>query len=159
MADLLRVVDAKEYAIESAGFTNNLLGHMGEWHVREHLTDAGVAVAMPAASNAPGLDLWADGHAINVKTWENAASAASSHFSRYPDIPIIVPGDAAHIPADALHFDPSSGLDAAALAGSDHLVIVDDALSRADPLDQTNHALEIAGDPGPHLHRLSTSRG
>ncbi len=129
-----------------------LRGHVGEWHVREHLMDASIEVAMPAASNAPGLDLWADGHAVNVKIVEDAASAASSHFSRYPDIPIIVPGDAAHIPADALHFDPSSGLDTAALAGSDHLVLVDDALSRADVLDQTNHALEVRGDPGPHLH-------
>jgi len=152
MADLLRVVHAKEYAIESAGFARKLLGHVGEWHAQEHLMDAGVAVAMPAASNVPGLDLWADGHAMNVKTVKDAASAAYSHFAEYPDIPILVPADATNIPADALHFDPSAGFDAAALAGSDHLVVVDDALSHADVLDQTNHALDVAGDPGPHLH-------
>ncbi|HET9954642.1 MAG TPA: hypothetical protein VFQ61_09060 [Polyangiaceae bacterium] len=152
MADLLRVVDTKEYAIQSAGLLNKLLGHVGEWHARDHLASAGFSVSMPEATNAPGLDLWADGNAVNVKTVKDAAAAAYQHFGDYPDIPIIVPADAANIPSDALHFDPSSGFDSAALAGGDHLVVVDHALSHADVLDQSQNALDVLGDPGPHLH-------
>lgn len=152
VADLLQVVDAKSYATESAGFVNKLLGHVGEWHAQEHLASAGFGVSMPEASNVPGLDLWVDGHAVNIKTVKDAAAAAYSHFGDYSDIPIVVPADAANIPADALHFDPSSGFEHAALAGSDHLVVVDQALSHADVLDQSTHALDVLGSPGPHIH-------
>jgi hypothetical protein len=151
VADLLRIIDAKGYAIESEGFARKLLGHLGEWHVHDHLIQAGVDVAMPATSNAPGLDLWANGHAMNVKTVKDAATAASAHFADHPDIPIVLPGDAADIPADALHFDPSEGFDTAVLAGSDHVVVVDDALSHADIVDQTHHLRDLAGDPGPDI--------
>lgn len=152
VADLLRVVDAKGYAVESAGFAHKLLGHVGEWQVQDHLMAAGATVAMPAATNTPGFDLLADGQAMNVKTVGDAATAAHAHFADYPDIPIIVPSDAAHIPPDALHFDPGAGLDAAAIAGHDHLVIVDAALSHAEMAGQTDHALDVVSDPGPHLH-------
>lgn len=152
VADLLRLVDAKSYAIESAAFANKLLGHVGEWHVQEHLIHAGASVVMPTGTNEAGLDMWADGHAVNVKTVADAGAAASSHFSGYPDIPIVVPFDSSHISSDALHFDPTSGFDAAALAGSDHLTIVDDALSHADMVGQTGHALNVLSNPGPHHH-------
>jgi hypothetical protein len=152
MADLLQVVDTKGYALGSAEFVNKLLGHVGEWHAQEHLASAGLDVSMPDATNVPGLDLWVDGHAVNIKTVKDAAAAAYSHFGDYPDIPIVVPADAENIPADALHFDPSSGFDHVGLAGSDHLVIVDHALSHADVLDQSNHALDVLRNPGLHLH-------
>lgn len=151
-ADLLRVVDAKGYAIETTGFFNKLLGHVGEWHVQEHLMNADVAVAMPAGSNEPGTDIWADGHPLNVKAWADASDAAHSHFADYPHIPIVVPADAADVPADALHFDPAHGLDTSVLAGSDHLTVVDDALSRAELDDHTDNAIDVLQDPGPHLH-------
>ena len=152
VADMLRVADVKEYAIHSASFASKLLGHVGEWHVQEHLMQAGVPVAMPVNSNEPGLDMWADGHPVNVKTYADAASAASSHFSDHPNIPIVVPYDAKNIPAEALHFDPSAGFDAAGLEGSDHLTIVDNSFSHADMVLQNDHALDVLGHPGPHLH-------
>ena len=152
VADLLNLVDAKGYALESAQFANKLLGHVGEWHVQEHMIQAGVNVAMPVGTNEPGLDMWVDGHALNVKTVADAGAAASSHFADYPDIPIVVPIDAAHIPADALHFDPRTGLDTAALTGSDHLTIVDETFSHAEMLGQTHNAIDVLNHPGPHLH-------
>jgi len=151
-ADLLRVVDAKGYAIETAGFFNKLLGHLGEWHVQEHLMEAGHAVAMPFASNQPAVDLLVDGHGVNVKTVADAAAAAHAHFADHPDVPIVVPVDAANIPPDALYFDPVHGLDAAALAEADHAVIVDTALSHADMAEQAHGAIDVLQDPGPHAH-------
>ena len=151
VADVLRLIDAKGYAIETAGFTHKLLGHLGEWHVQEHMIQAGMPVAMPFGSNEPGLDMWVGEHAVNVKTVADAGGAAAGHFADYPHIPIVVPSDAAHIPADALHFDPTHGLDPSMLRG-DHLTVVDDALRHADMVAHTDHALNVLGDPGPHLH-------
>ena len=152
LADLLNLVDAKQYAIGSAGFHYKLLGHVGEWHVREHLDNAGAAVVMPRSTNEPGLDLWADGHAINVKTVADAGAAASQHFADYPGIPIIVPSDAVHIPTDALHFGHAAWLSSSELAEHDHLTIVDDALSHADIAENTSHATDVLQDSGAHLH-------
>lgn len=152
VADLLRLVDAKAYAIESDGFFNMLLGHVGEWHALEHLHDAGIPAAMAYGANQAGYDVVANGHEMNVKTVQDAAAAARAHFSSYPDTPIIVPGDAAHIPADALHFDPSAGFDTAAVGANSHQVIVDVALSHAEVADQTQTALDVLADPGAHAH-------
>jgi len=151
-ADLLKMVNAKGYAIETAGFFNKLLGHVGEWHVQEHLAAAGHAVAMPSVTNEPSVDLWVDGHGMNVKTVADVATAAHEHFADHPDVPIIVPADAANIPEDALYFDPAHGLDVAALAVSDHAVIVDSALSHADVAQQAHDAIDLLQDPGPHAH-------
>jgi hypothetical protein len=151
VADLLNVVDAHKYPLESAGFFNNLLGHLGEWPVGEHLINAGAAVSMPLSSNHPGLDLWVDGNPVNVKTVADAASLGG-HFSTYPDIPVFVPFDAANIPADALHFNALNGFNSEVLAGSHNLMIVDDALSHADMAHQTRDAIDVLNHPGPHLH-------
>lgn len=152
VADLLTVVDAKSYAIESAGFFNKLLGHVGEWHALEHLQQAEIPVSMPLGSNQEGWDIQAGDIGVNVKTVKDAASAASSHFSKYPDMPIIVPGDAAHIPSDALYFDPSIGMSLDAIGSHHHQVIVDTALSHADVSEQTHNALDVVSDPGVHAH-------
>jgi gas vesicle protein len=151
-ADLLRVVHAKDYAVDSAGFFNKLLGHVGEWHVQEHLMRAGHAVAMPWATNEPSVDMWVDGHGVNVKTVSDCASAAQEHFAQHPDIAIVVPSDAANIPDDALYFNPAHGLDLSALADSDHTVIVDTALSHADVAGQVHDAVDVLQDPYPHPH-------
>jgi hypothetical protein len=152
VADLLTVVDAKSYAIESAGFFNKLLGHVGEWHALEHLQQAEIPVSMPLGSNQEGWDIQAGEVGINVKTVQDAASAASSHFAKYPDLPIIVPGDAAHIPSDALYFDPSKGMSLDAIGSHHHQVIVDTALSHADVAEQTHNAIDVVSDPGVHAH-------
>ena len=151
-ADLLRVVDAKGYAVQSAGFFNKLLGHIGEWHVREHFLEAGHTVVMPSGSNEPGVDMWVDGQGVNVKTVDDVLSAANVHFSDHPDIPIVVPADAHNIPPEALHFDPAQGLDMASVAGGDHAIIVDHALSHAELVDQTQNAVDVLSDPAPHAH-------
>lgn len=151
VADLINIVDAKGYAIESVGFFNKLLGHLGEWHVQEHLINAGAAVSMPISSNEPGLDFWVDGHAVNIKTVADAASLGG-HFSSYPDIPTIIPFDADHIPTDALHFNPLEGFDSNVLAGGDHLTMVDDALSHAQMVSEAHGAINVLQNPGPALH-------
>jgi len=115
------------------GEINNLSGHVGEATVLRHLHEAGIDAQLAPVSNQPGWDLSWDGHLVNVKTWSDVGDL-SSHFERYPDIAALVPGDAAGVPADALHFDPvtGTGLDSAhdALAtGSHGVVVVDDALS------------------------------
>jgi hypothetical protein len=150
--DLMKVVDVKGYAVQTAGFLSKLVGHMGEWKVQEHLMSSGIGVSMPFTSNEPGLDMWLDGHAVNVKNYADVGLAAHEHFMAHPDIPIIVPADAANIPADALHFDPSHGMDVSALDHSDHLVIVDHALSHAETVGHAQGAIDTLGDAGPHMH-------
>lgn len=152
VADLFRVVEAKGYLVGTEGFFNKLLGHLGEWHVQEHLMAAGHAVAMPFGTNEPAVDMWVDGHGVNVKTVQDVASAAHEHFAAHPDVPIIVPADAANIPDDALYFDPSNGLDTAVLDSADHTVIVDTALSHAELAQQAKDAIDVLENPAPDAH-------
>ena len=150
--DLMKAVDIKGYALQTDGFINKLVGHIGEWRVQEHFMSAGAGVSMPFASNEPGLDMWLDGHAVNVKNVADVTTAAREHFMLHPDIPIVVPADAAHIPEDALHFDPADGVDLDALGHSDHLVIVDHALSHAETVEHAHGAVDTLVDSGPHLN-------
>jgi len=152
--DLLQVVNARYTwdKIGSDSFFNNLKGHVGEFNVLEHFHQAGVPVGMPDASNAPGTDMWVNGNPVDVKTWSDVSRLGNSHFANYPDIPAIVPHDAANIPDSALHFDPAAGFDPSHLQHSDHLVVVDHALSNADIADQTHHAINVLQDPGPAIH-------
>jgi hypothetical protein len=146
--DLQKVVDAHHYNLGSEAFQRSLAGHVTEFHVADHLQQAGVHVSMPDASNQPGLDLWADGHPLNVKNYQNI-SQLHEHFANYPDIPAVVPADARHIPETALQFSPGDHLDASELVGH-HQVVVDAALSHADGIDSIQHvtgALEGGGVP------------
>ena len=121
-------------------------GHLGEVYVGEHLEQAGQNVVFPEMSNNEGFDLLLQGHEINVKTVSDAYQL-SAHFAEYPDIPVIIPGDAAHIPDGAIHFSPSYGIEdlLKALDSHDsHLVFVDDALSHAEVMGQSGDALELA---------------
>jgi hypothetical protein len=127
---------------------NNLTGHVGEAAVLHHLHDAGVPASWAEHSNQAGWDLNIEGHFVNVKTVSDASTLAT-HFSDYPDIPVVIPGDTAHIPGDAIHFDPMTGhgLDHLhdALAGShEHLVLADDALHGADLHDSVQSAETLA---------------
>lgn len=104
-----------------------------------------------------GYDLASEGFVQSLKGhvggWHvrDAGDAAYEHLLKYPDIPVIVPHDAAHIPSDALHFDPAQGLNLEAVHAA-HGVVVDDALSHADLVADTHHAADVLLDPGPHLH-------
>jgi hypothetical protein len=135
----------------SDGLVENVKGHMGEWLAADHLQHAGHAIEMPWASNNPAFDLKVDGQVFNLKTTKDAASALRDHFADHPDVPVILPHDAAHIPVDAVHFDPTHGLDIASLHEAGASVVVDDALSNADALQSAHEGLDVgAGDV--HLH-------
>lgn len=142
VSDLFQVVELKEYSLASEGFFNKLMGHIGEWHVEEHFQDAGMDVAMPKTGNEPGLDLYVDDVPLQVKTVKDAASGVYKHFSKYPEIPAIVPSDSANIPESALNFNPAEGLDMSELAGSSQQLLVDSAFSYEDVYNSTEGALD-----------------
>ena len=149
VADLLNLVDAKGYAIESSGFLNSLVGHIGEWKTVENLTDAALAVSVPFNSNHPGIDLWVGDTGLNVKTVADA-STLGAHFSSYPDIGVVIPYDVANIPAEALHLDAVDLSDPDALVGA--RVVVDSALSHAETVQQAQEAIDVLQSPGVDFH-------
>ena len=116
------------------GALNKLMGHLAEPIVGQHIEDLGIPVEMPALSNQSGYDLMLNGeHEVNVKTVADVSSL-SDHFERYPDIPVVVPGDMAGIPDNAIHLDATGSLDqldARVNLGEENIVLVDDALSHA----------------------------
>ncbi|MEX0597614.1 MAG: hypothetical protein WD512_14070, partial [Candidatus Paceibacterota bacterium] len=82
---------------------------------------------------------------VNVKLVQDYSSLYK-HFAKYPDIPVVVPGDMENIPADAIHFHPENGIQniIEALKGnSENLVIVDHSLSNADTMEQTADATDM----------------
>jgi len=120
-------------------------GHIGEAYAAEHFADTGVNVEWPDASNQVGWDLLLNGHETNVKLLSDATNL-SEHFSKYPDIPAIIPGDAANIPEGAFFFDPSEGIDSLTdvlASGQENLVIVDTSLSGAEIMEQTANATDL----------------
>lgn len=123
---------------------SKIAGHIGEVYAADHLDQLGSTVEWPDASNQTGWDLLVDGHELNVKLVSDFSSL-SEHFAKYPDIPVIIPGDAANIPDNVVHLDPTAGMDelmAALSSGQEHLVIVDDLLSNDAILDQTEQATD-----------------
>jgi len=149
--DLENVVDAHHYNIASDAFQRAMAGHTAEFHVADHFHQAGLHTVMPGAANEPGLDLWVEGHPLNVKNVQNVSTTAHEHFANYPGIPIIVPSDAQHIPAAAVNFDPGQHIDPAALVG-DHHVIVDGALLNADMAGNMDHAAGLVQNHGVPDH-------
>lgn len=149
VADMLRVLNERDYAIESDGFFEFLKGHVGESHVQSHLLEAGYGVSMPYAPNHPEADLYIDGVGTNVKTVSDALKALKDHQLHY-DSPIIVPHDAANIPEHGvLNFDPSHGTADLANLAEHKGMIVDHALSLHNVSEQTSHALDVAHSPAP----------
>ena len=93
------------------GALNKLMGHLAEPIVHQHLEEFGWQVETPDLSNQPGYDRILNGeHVVNIKTVADSSSLAS-HFEKYPDIPVVVPGDMAGIPDNAIHLDAAGSLE------------------------------------------------
>ena len=134
----------------SDGALNKVGGHIAEVEVADHFEKAGLDVEWPSASNQEGWDLLIDGNEVNVK---NVADAEDlyNHFQDHPDIPAVIPADAENIPDGAVEFDPLEGteelMEAIASGQEEGLVIIDDALSQEDVLEQTADATDaLLGD-------------
>lgn len=123
---------------------NKLMGHLAEPEVAEHLESLGINVEMPDASNQAGWDLILNGeHMVNVKAVADS-NALTGHFEQYPDVPVIVPGDMAGIPEQAIHLDSAGSIDQLARSvadGEGNIVIVDHELEQAAMLE---HAEEVS---------------
>ena len=135
------------------GALNKLMGHLAEPVVADHLEALGMEVDMPTSSNQAGYDLILNGeHAVNVKTVADASSL-SEHFEKYPDIPVVVPEDAANIPQDAIRLDSSASINEFIIAiesGEQRVVAVDPSLSHADMVEHAesvSDALLVNVDP------------
>lgn len=126
----------------SVGVVTKLRGHVGEFMAAEHLRNAGHGVRMEAASNAEGMDLWVDGHPMNVKTTLDASRAAHAALRAHPDVGVIVAGDAEHI-SDGVHFSEQHAINEQML-GQEH-IFIDDSLSVHDATSATQDALDAAG--------------
>ena len=117
-----------------------LMGHLSEPVVAENLRELGYQVEMPNVSNQEGYDLILNGeYFVNVKTVEDASSLAD-HFDKYPHIPVIVPGDMAGVPEDAIYLhteDSIDQLEKAVHEGREEIVLVDSKLSHADMVEHT----------------------
>lgn len=123
---------------------NKLMGHLAEPEVAEHLESLGINVDMPDASNQAGWDLILNGeHMVNVKAVADS-NALTGHFEQYPDVPVIVPGDMAGIPEQAIHLDSAGSIDQLARTvadGEGNFVIVDHELEQAAMFE---HAEEVS---------------
>jgi hypothetical protein len=131
---------------------DNVAGHVGEYVSADNLAHAGVHIQWPDTSNQAAWDFLTDGHQLNVKLVADFSELAK-HFAEYPDVPAVIPYDTAHIPLSdhVIYLDPShavSQIHDAMASGKDHLVFVDQGLSHADVLAQTQDATDAAlGSP------------
>lgn len=139
-----------EQASIGAALVDSLKGRVAEHVLFERLGALGVHAEMAGVFNQPGWDLTIDSVPVNSKLVADVSSVAS-HFAKYPEIPVVVPGDAANIPVHAVHFDSltgdgMSGLKEALGGGHDRMVLVDDAMSHAELGRHTHTALERTSD-------------
>ncbi|MDR6726084.1 hypothetical protein J2W91_004590 [Paenibacillus amylolyticus] len=100
-------------------------------------------------------------HEVNVKLVSEYLSLGE-HFAKYPDIPVLVPGDVANLPESVIYLNTTDGIDqmmTALSSGQEHLVIVDNAMNNADVISQTERATDLLlGSPeivGNHLPVLA----
>ena len=77
---------AHDFVSDGAGFS--LRGYTAERLVLDHFLSLGHSVELAPLSNTPGLDVVLDGLPVQVKCGDNL-SLLTSHFVRYPDIPVI----------------------------------------------------------------------
>ena len=109
-----------------------LMGHLAEPIVAQNLEDLGMQVEMPDLSNQEGYDLVLNGeYFANVKTVADSSSLAA-HFASYPQIPVIVPGDMAGMPENAIDLgiaDSIEKLDEVINFKHENIVLVDNTLS------------------------------
>jgi hypothetical protein len=145
-SDLYTVVHEEGYKLASAGFFYDLRGHIGEWEAIKHFAD--FAPNMAPTATQPGWDFALGEHGLtNVKVVGDATKTLAAHFDKYPNISVILNGDAAHIPADALWFDPAQPFDAAAFAHGH--VIVDPLLTAAHTGAEAHAAIDALQNPVP----------
>jgi hypothetical protein len=165
LSDLSAVLKAYDHGVWSGlspGALVKVQGHVGESVVAEHLKSAGVNVDWPAESNNPGWDLAANGHHLDVKAAAKdvLSNTIRSHFAAHPEIPVVVSGDALHVPADAIHFNSETGTGFESMVKaldhtSSHQVFVDDALSHSGLHQHVHHATSAAiGSPDMVHHHF-----
>ncbi len=135
----------------SPGLVAAVKGHMAEHVLAEHLGNLGVPVELAPSPFQEGWDLTIDGIPVNPKLYSDAAQLAE-HFSRFPDIPAVLPADALNIPPDAIHFDSITGagveeMRQAIQTGADHLTLVDGTLSHTDITQHASNGLAVATSP------------
>lgn len=123
----------------------SLRGYVGEYEAADLLTRAGLTVEWPEAANQAGYDLIAGGAAVNVKVRADADSL-QEHFSRYPDIPVVVNEDMVGLPEGAIRFNPGTGLDPDLLIG-ENVVVVAEGLLLADVQETVTAGLVDNADP------------
>ena len=75
-------------AASAAGAANNLRGYVAEQIAATCLVDQGHVVSFPETPNNPGVDLWVDGHAFQVKCL-GGVDGLREHFERYPEVPVL----------------------------------------------------------------------
>lgn len=146
IGDLSQVLSSWESVELSEGLpqgaVNKLMGHLAEPVVAQNLEALGVQVEMPDLSNQEGYDLVLNGeYFVNVKTVADASSL-SSHFDRYPEIPVIVPEDMEGIPNGAISLDVDDSiekLEKAIEIGDEKIVLVDRYLSNAEMMEYTEN--------------------
>ncbi|KOY51696.1 hypothetical protein [Polaribacter dokdonensis] len=131
------------------GFSNQGIskvgGHIGEAYAANSLQDKGLDVQWAGESNQSGWDLLVSGHEMNVKTVADANSL-SQHFNNYPDIPVIIPGDVANIPENAINVGSEAGveeLNKALIEGQENLIVVDPSISGEQIMSQTEQATDF----------------
>jgi hypothetical protein len=147
-ADLYTLVHERGYDLASSGFFYDLRGHIGEWEAIKHF--ANFAPSMATSAQQPGWDFALGDHGlVNVKVAGDATQTLSNHFGSYPDISVVLNGDAAHIPANALWFDPSRHFDPAAFSHGH--VIVDPFLTAVHTGVEASNAIDALQHPVP-LH-------
>lgn len=125
------------------GSLNNLMGHLAEPEVAEHLESLGIQVDMPEVSNQAGWDLILNGeHMVNIKAVADA-NALTGHFEQYPDISVIVPSDMDGIPDQAIHLDSAGSIDqlGRSVEGEGKIVFVDNSLEHSAMIE---HAEKVS---------------
>jgi hypothetical protein len=153
LLDLTSVAHLDSWAEASAGVQHQLAGHVGEFIARDHLEAAGLSTHMAELSNQQGWDATIGNLHVNFKDYADYHSPGiAEHFAANPDVPVVMPADAAHLPADALHITPSGHLDPSDLAG--HHVFVLDGWHHADAAKAMQSAYEQI-DPGIALHHAA----
>jgi hypothetical protein len=108
-------VEGNASSLGDAGFTNRLLGYVGEQQAADALVAQGHTVTMAASANNPRWDLLIDGRAANVKTYRDSADAWDAVHSDSETLFIFPEDSAGRLDADnAIYLDGFSYSDATA---------------------------------------------
>ena len=147
----------------SEGARERLKGFTGEVIAKNHFEALGHQVEMAPNPNTPGWDLQIDGQRYQVK-WRNDPAPIHEHFEKYPDIPVIAPGNLAEqfsgdervvLLADYHAKDALASVNSTHLA-VDNLSLPTDFTGLADGLDVGDLGLDV-GDLGIPVVALTMS--